>query len=444
MKKIVINLVVCFALFTADLHSYGQELKPKKCENGKWGYIDKNTNVMVVSCKYDKAMYFFEGLARVRLNGKWGYIDKTGKEVIPLKYDRSSYYSNGVAHVKLNGRWGYVDFSGNFYEGFTAEEARERTEQEQARQAHEIAEREARKKAEIEATFSYFAQNYIKQEINSWLQKGEFEKTGDWQMRVNETNRKTKETELIKEAEQAYIAERSKDFQVGSIAIGSYDADKEVFLITNSVHGNWFVSVPVNDAPVFKDNWNNLVKIPQYVIRDDRIAFAGYRFETVEVAVASKDVTEQKENQTMSNTSSKPVKSPPQNFSSCMKKKPDELLAEMQINNYTLYKQYSAGLNMAKTGRRMMNIGTVTAIGGLGLMYWGMEDHNGNMGVLGIGLVLAGATVESIGIPLRTVGNKRKNIALRIYCTQQSLAMQSTPYFKFNVSPNRVGFAYVF
>ena len=41
----------------------------------------------VVSCRYDDAFDFSEGLATVELNGKYGYIDKTGKEVIAIKYD---------------------------------------------------------------------------------------------------------------------------------------------------------------------------------------------------------------------------------------------------------------------------------------------------------------------------------------------------------------------
>ncbi|MCX7941379.1 MAG: WG repeat-containing protein [Endomicrobia bacterium] len=50
------------------------------CKENKWGYCDKNGNI-VIDCKYDYADYFSEeDLARVELGGKLGYIDKSGKE----------------------------------------------------------------------------------------------------------------------------------------------------------------------------------------------------------------------------------------------------------------------------------------------------------------------------------------------------------------------------
>lgn len=78
---------------------------------GKSGFIDKAGNE-IIHLKYVEARNFSEGLAAVKLNDKWGYIDKTGKEVIPLKYDNVGYYfSEGLARVKLNGKWGFVDKS---------------------------------------------------------------------------------------------------------------------------------------------------------------------------------------------------------------------------------------------------------------------------------------------------------------------------------------------
>jgi hypothetical protein len=110
MKR-VIFFTVLLAVFTASINSYGQELKPKKCADGKWGYVDKKTGTMVIPCKYDGVWDFYQGMAGVNLNGKWGFIDKTGKVVIPLKYDRVNTFSNGQANVKLNGEWIFTDIS---------------------------------------------------------------------------------------------------------------------------------------------------------------------------------------------------------------------------------------------------------------------------------------------------------------------------------------------
>ena len=137
-------------------------------------------------------------------------------------------------------------------------------------------------------SFCYFSKNYIEQ----WYKKGEFEKTEDWQQRVSESNRQARETELLKEVEQAYITECSKYLPVDIITLGIYDADKEVFLIKNDIYGDWFEPVSINEAQNFKNNWNNFVKTPQYVIKNDRLALAGYNFEPVDITV----VAEQNQN----------------------------------------------------------------------------------------------------------------------------------------------------
>jgi len=277
MRRIVFVAVI-LALSVVSSHSYGQELKRTRCPNGQFGFKDRKTGIMVIPCKYDRAWESFEAWAGVKLNGKWGFIDKTGKEVIPLNFDRVLYFNGKYAEVKLNGKWGYSDISGIFYNGLAALLRVDR-------------EREDREREQKES-FSYFSKNYVEQEMNKWLQKGEFERTDDWQQRINEDNCKTKETELRQNAEQAFIAERSKDIPRGIIAIGAYDADREVFLIKNSLYGDWLAPVPIHEAPDFRANWFNLKKTPQYEIRNDRIAYAGYKFEFVQDAV-NNNVTEQ-------------------------------------------------------------------------------------------------------------------------------------------------------
>ena len=59
----------------------------KQDENGKWGFTDKNNNV-VVEYKYDKATEFNEyGFASVSKDGKWGAINEQGEEVIESTYE---------------------------------------------------------------------------------------------------------------------------------------------------------------------------------------------------------------------------------------------------------------------------------------------------------------------------------------------------------------------
>ncbi|MGN1297390.1 MAG: WG repeat-containing protein [Clostridia bacterium] len=56
-------------------------------ENGKWGFADKEGNI-VVEAKYDKVTEFNEyGFAAVKKDGKWGAISRDGKEVIEPSYE---------------------------------------------------------------------------------------------------------------------------------------------------------------------------------------------------------------------------------------------------------------------------------------------------------------------------------------------------------------------
>ncbi|MCL2772366.1 MAG: WG repeat-containing protein [Oscillospiraceae bacterium] len=80
-------------------------------KNGKWGYIDKNGEV-VIPLIYDFADFFSEGLAAVCKDGKWGYIDKNGEVVIPLIYDFADYFNGGVAYILSGNNVGYIDKTG--------------------------------------------------------------------------------------------------------------------------------------------------------------------------------------------------------------------------------------------------------------------------------------------------------------------------------------------
>ena len=56
-------------------------------ENDKWGFEDKNGNI-VVQCEYDKVTEFNEyGFAAVKKDGKWGSINEQGKVVIEPTYE---------------------------------------------------------------------------------------------------------------------------------------------------------------------------------------------------------------------------------------------------------------------------------------------------------------------------------------------------------------------
>ena len=75
-----------------------------KKENDKWGFVDKNNNI-IVNAKYDKVTEFNEyGFAGVQKDEKWGVIDEKGNEIITPTYsfeeDKEVYFIGSYYQVK--------------------------------------------------------------------------------------------------------------------------------------------------------------------------------------------------------------------------------------------------------------------------------------------------------------------------------------------------------
>ena len=71
-----------------DLKMYSYQ-----AEDGKWGYKDKNGNI-VVDCRYDFVTELNQyGYAGIYQEGRWGVINSDGKVVVIPSYEISTYYS---------------------------------------------------------------------------------------------------------------------------------------------------------------------------------------------------------------------------------------------------------------------------------------------------------------------------------------------------------------
>lgn len=67
-----------------------------KEENGKWGYVDKNENI-VVEFKYEMTTNINEyGYGAIKENGKWGVIDSNGTIIKEPTYELESYQPNFI------------------------------------------------------------------------------------------------------------------------------------------------------------------------------------------------------------------------------------------------------------------------------------------------------------------------------------------------------------
>jgi|GEM_PF-4274891 len=94
------------------------------CKDGKWGFMDRNWNI-VVPCEYDSVYNFSNGgKAWVCRDGKWGLINNNNEVLIPFKYDdimsfwyRDAYgFDDSYYNYKLDGV--YRAYNNNNIEGF--------------------------------------------------------------------------------------------------------------------------------------------------------------------------------------------------------------------------------------------------------------------------------------------------------------------------------------
>lgn len=215
---------------------------------GKYGYIDKEGQ-NVIPYKFEKASVFSEGLAMVRLNGKVGYIDRYGKQVIPYKYSDGGDFIDGLAEVFFDGKYGFVDKTGEWFS----------------------------RRDEVLMSFTAYARQYIEKYVNDWQKKGKFEKTADWQKRVNEDTRKKLVDSLLSTAKLDYIALQQKTIKQ-DYKLGEYDADGEIFLIHDSRFGNLLVPVPIGEAMSFEKEFASVVRKDTYDVFGDEIGLTVAEF----------------------------------------------------------------------------------------------------------------------------------------------------------------------
>jgi len=82
-------------------------------QSGQWGFIDQ-TGKWMVHPQYDLANEFSDGLAAVKSGDKWGFINRNGQLVIPFKeYTKVGDFENGLCRVTLKGgKNSYINHKG--------------------------------------------------------------------------------------------------------------------------------------------------------------------------------------------------------------------------------------------------------------------------------------------------------------------------------------------
>lgn len=295
------------------------------CMAGKWGYVNRD-GVQVIPYKFEYAGEFTSHLAPVSLMGKFGYVDKRGNVEIPYKFDGARPFHEGYAAVCIAGKWGFIDVDGNqtipfkfaqvtdFSEGLAEVFSKRNVKSERAKRDTEsnlsalllgflIKNKDNQKVTSAAAgkggskelercdgyvdydgnwyadrndyvpPFSVYAKRVIEEKVNLWQQKGKYEKTADWQARVNDASRKIFIDSLYSVVQNDYIAFRSSRME-DSQTLVNYDADNEVFLITDAEFGDLLVQVPIEYAPDFEAGFDSMDKDMRYYLNGDHLALA--------------------------------------------------------------------------------------------------------------------------------------------------------------------------
>lgn len=92
-------------------------------DNDKWGYIDKDSNI-VIPFIYDFLNQFDAyGYAIVENDGKCGFINRNNDTIIPLIYEEIGSYNHDLARAKLNGKHGFINRKGETIIDFQFDDA---------------------------------------------------------------------------------------------------------------------------------------------------------------------------------------------------------------------------------------------------------------------------------------------------------------------------------
>lgn len=130
--------------------------------------------------------------------------------------------------------------------------------------------------------FQEFARGYVEKELAAWTKRGEFEKSEDYEKRVNKDNVYQKYQLLCKKAESDYLQKYAGRLRISDLSLEPYDVDNESYMI-NSAMGPIVVKVPLKnkEAETFKSSWNSIqLRNPKYYIKDNHVAIASVELVT--------------------------------------------------------------------------------------------------------------------------------------------------------------------
>ena len=112
------------------------------------------------------------------------------------------------------------------------------------------------KKPKYKIPFYIMVKSAVEDKISVWQQKGEFEKTADYQKRVNETSRNQMIQQYTNETIEYLKKEYTRIINWDKLTLSKYDADNETFLVQSTEIDLIAINVPAGDAQSLKQRWS--------------------------------------------------------------------------------------------------------------------------------------------------------------------------------------------
>jgi hypothetical protein len=125
--------------------------------------------------------------------------------------------------------------------------------------------------------FSNYANEYMAPKVAAFETKDEFETEAQYASRVTEESVAALKEQLTKEAEVEYIKMRGKTITL-RLTLGTYDAENEIFAVSDITYGDFTVKVPLAVARDFKSLWDGLTKTPALSVQNDTLAVDSITF----------------------------------------------------------------------------------------------------------------------------------------------------------------------
>lgn len=124
--------------------------------------------------------------------------------------------------------------------------------------------------------FSAFAEKKLKQRMQLWQMKKDYETIEQYKQRVTDENRRKRMDEYVDELKHEYTSLYAPLNLPTSI--GNYDSEYGVYTIGTTLFGNVYAQVPRSEANDFRQNFSKVKLLPQYSVLGDTLNIVSCKF----------------------------------------------------------------------------------------------------------------------------------------------------------------------